>query len=718
MFSDLRYAFRTLIKSPRFSIAAILALAIGIGANTAMFSVVYNVLLRPLPYPQPDRLVFVQENSLRRGNPSPTAPATFFDWRDQQHVFESIAAAEAWGASLTGSGQPEEIPALHASPALLDVLKVAPLVGRGFVTNDDKVVLLSYGLWQRRFGGDTSVVGRDLTLNGESYKVIGVMPRGFQFPPFWQEKAQLWAPLVFPPRRMDDRLGRSLRVFARLKPGVTIQQAGTEMSTIARRLEQEWPQFLEDRGAVVLPLGEVVVGSVRPALIVLLGAVAFLLLIACANVANLLLAHASGRQKEIALRIALGAARWRLVRQLLAESLLLSSAGAAISLLLSNWAVRALTASIPEASHFTLPRYQEIGIGAVVLLFTVAVSAVTGILFGLAPALQFSRPNLHATLKEGGRGSARQTRSGIGRILVVSEVAISLMLVAGAGLMVRSFARLGAVDAGFDPHHVLTMRVVAQGPSYDKVEQRHAFFRRVLDRVAAVPGVQSASGINHLPLAGDLWGFSFTVEGRPAPNVSNLPNAAFRVVYPGYFRTMGIPLLAGRDFSDHDDTRSLPVVAVNQSMARRYWPAESAIGKRIRLGGPDSTDPWVTVTAVVKNVEQEKWGAEAGNEFYFPYLQNPKDIQHYLTVVVRTSGSAPALAGAIEKEVWALDRDAPISDVLSMEQVVDRAVWQPRFSTTLLAGFAALALVLAAVGIYGVISYAFQHSGIRSLEFT
>jgi putative ABC transport system permease protein len=707
MLPELRYALRGLLKTPRFSLSAILVLALGIGATTAMFSVVYHVCLRPLAYPRPEQLVFVQETNLRRGGMSATAAATFADWRVQQDVFQSMAAAEAWGASLTGDGRPEEIAGLRVSASLLDVLRTAPLIGRGFAPEDEReqnerVVLLSHRLWQRRFAGDASALGRSLRLNGTPHRVIGVMPPDFRFPPFWAMKTELWVPLTISPQRAVDRGGRSLRVFARLKDGVTLDRANAAMGAIASRIERQFPETHQGRGARAMPLDEVVAGPVRQGLVALLGAVAFLLLIACANIANLLLGRASGRRKEIAIRLALGAARGRIVRQLAVESLVLSIVGGAAGVGLAGFLLAALQASVAEASRFTLPRLHEVGLGGAVLLFAFAVSCATGLLFGLVPALQFSRPDLQAALKDGGRGNSQPGRTPLRSLLVAGEIAVSLMLLAGAGLMVRSFARLGAVDAGFDPRQVLTMRLILTGSPHAAVDRRAPFYREALDRIAAVPGVESASGVNHLPLAGDLWTFRFLIEGRPNPQPSETPGAAFRVAFPGYFHTMRIPIVRGRDFTAHDDAGGERVVIVNQTLAQRYFPGEDPIGKRIRLG---ADSPWYAIAGVVKDIEQSDWGATRGNEFYFPATQNPSNIQSYLTVVVRAAGDPAALAPAIQAAVASLDRDLPVADVVTMQQVVDRALLQPRFSTTLLAAFAGLALALAGVGIYGVMSY-------------
>jgi len=694
---DLRYGSRVLLKNPGFTAVAILALALGIGANSAIFSVVNAVLLRPLPYHDPDRIM----TALHSGW-FPVAPANFLDWRAQNHVFERIAAAQAWGASLTGRDKPEQLKALQVTPDLFPVLGVDPVLGRTFLPEEDRpgagrVVVLSHQLWQRRFGGDPKIVGQTLVLNGVGHTVVGVMPPGFQFAPFWVTNAELWVPLDLT-LRVNDRAGRSLRVFARLKPGVTREQAQAEMDTISRRLEQQYPGTNKSLDVTVDPLHEKVVGKVRQALLVLLGAVSFVLLIACANVANLLLARSAARQKEIAIRTALGAGRLRLVRQLLTESMLLASLGGALGLLLARWGVKFLVALSPA----NLPRVETINLDSRVFGFTLAISLLTGLVFGLAPALQASKLDLNESLKEGGRSATEGIRRNrVRSLLMISEVALALVLLIGAGLMIRSFRRLQAVEAGFDPRRVLTLVVPLRSSQYSTGPQRSAFFQRLIERVGALPGVESASAINHLPLAGDIWTLGFTVEGRPAPPPGEGPSAAYRIIRPNYFHTMGISLLKGRDFTEHDAAGTPGVAIINEAFARNIWPHEDPIGKRIRVNddGPDPRE----IVGIVKDVKQREWTAEPMREMYLPYLQNP--APSYLTLVARTTADPLSLAAAVRNEVWTIDKDVPVSQVASMEQVIAGATGGPRFNLLLLNLFASVALILAAVGIYGVMAY-------------
>ena len=705
LFQDVRYALRMLRKNPGFTAVAVVTLALGIGANTAIFSVVNAVLLRPLPYRDGDKLVVI----LHYGG-GPVAPANFIDWRSQNHVFTSMGAAEYWTPNLTGVDKPERIWAMHVTSDILPLLGVQPFLGRMFLSEEDQrgrehEAILSFRLWQRRFGGDSGIISRSVTLDGEKYTVIGVMPRDFKFAPFWATKAELWAPLPLADRAAD-RGGNSLRVFARLKPGVTMEQARAEMVTITSRLEKEYPGT--NRDYTVLPLKEKVVGDIRPALFVLLGAVGFVLLIACANVSHMLLARAAARQKEVAVRKALGAGRSRVIRQFLTESLLLTVLGAGIGLLLGVWGINILVALSPAR----IPRVETVSLDSHVLLFMLAVSFFTGLGFGLAPALRASAVNLNDSLNEGGRGSTEGIRCHrLRSLLVASEFALALILLVGAGLMIRSFSALQAIDPGFNPHNVLSMVVTVTGSKAAEPSRRAPFYQQLLEQVRALPGVQSASAINHLPLAGDLWSRSLLIEGRLVPRPGEAPEAVYRTVWPGYFHTMNIPMLHGRDVTDGDNLNSPAVVVVNETLAHQSWPGENPIGKRIALVDSLPNPQWLTVVGVAKNAKQEDWAATPYIEMYLPYLQNrdyledPLSHFSYLTLVVRTSGDPASRAAAIESEVRALDKNVTVSQVQTMEQVVADSTAQPRFYLLLLGAFAAVALTLAAVGTYGVMSY-------------
>ncbi|HST22626.1 MAG TPA: ABC transporter permease, partial [Blastocatellia bacterium] len=668
---DIRYGFRMLLKNRSFTLIAIFALALGIGANTAIFSVVNAVLLRPLPYNDPARIMTVLHQEL-----SPVAPANFFDWREQQSVFESIAAAQYWTANLTGRDRPEQLNGLQLTADMFHLLGVSPALGRTFSDGEDqpgneRVIVLSHGLWQRRFGGDSNIINQQITLDGQSYTIIGVMPKEFQFAPFWATRAEIWSPLNLAPR-LTDRGGQSLRIFARLKEGVTVGQAQAEMEAISQRLQQQYPDNNTGLNVFVDPLHEVVVGKTRPALLILLGAVCFVLLIACANVANLMMARATARQKEIAVKTALGASRSRIVRQLLTESVMLAIAGGLAGLLLASWGISGLLALSPA----NLPRAQTITLDGYVLGFTLAISILTGLVFGLVPALQASKLNLNESLKEGGRSSTESSRRNrVRRLLVVSEIALALVLLVGGGLMIRSFLRLQSVDSGFNPRNVLTMIVSLAGSEHSTGPKRAAFFNQLLERVESLPGVESASAINHLPLVGDMWGLGFTIEGRPAPLPGERPVGVYRIVQPNYFQTMGATLVAGRDFTERDNEKSNGTVIINEAMARRYWPGEDPIGKRIELSGEDSYPR--EIVAVIKDVKQGDWTAKPRPEMYLPHRQAASP--RYLTLVVRTSSAPLQLAAAVQGEVWAIDKNLPVSEVMSFEQAISTSIAEQRF---------------------------------------
>ncbi|HEX8633081.1 MAG TPA: ABC transporter permease [Pyrinomonadaceae bacterium] len=704
---DLRFGLRMLLKNPGFTIVAVIALALGIGANSAIFSVVNTVLLRPLPYPDPDRLVMVWEDRTKGGFPRDTpAAGNYTDWRDQNQVFEGMAAIASLSFNLTGMGEPERIEGKRVSAGLFPLLGVEPQLGRTFLPEEDqpganRVVVLSHGLWQRRFGSEASIIGKPLNLNGESYTVVGVMPSHFHFP---AREDELWVPIAFTQQEAANRGRHFLQVIARTKPGVSLPQAQAEMNIIGARLQQQYPNTNTNVGVAVVPLHEHMVGDIKAALLVLLGAVGFVLLIACANVANLLLARAAVRQKEITIRVALGASRLRLIRQFLTESILLAALGGAFGLLLSVWGVGVLKTFIPQ----NIAQAAAITIDGKVLGFTLLVSLLTGLIFGLAPATQTSSFNLNETLKEGGRDSVAGSRGNRLRgLLVIAEVAVSLILLIGAGLLINSFLRLRNVDPGFRADNLLTMQVVLPELKYPDHARRSAFYTELINRIEALPGVKAAAVANWIPLVrqGDSIGFS--IEGRPdpAPGTGQRPSVVTRVVNANYFQTMGIQLLQGRGFNQQDRVDAPAVAVINETMARRFWPGEDPIGKRITPGAVDSPDPddWLTIVAVTKDVRQFELVADPKPQMYLSYEQAGFFAPRHL--IVSTSVEPLSLAAAVRKTVWEIDKDQPVSNIRTMEDVLSESIARQRFSMLLLGIFAVVALVLAAVGIYGVMAY-------------
>ena len=713
LWQDLRYGVRALWKSPGFALVSVLVLALGIGANTAIFSVVNAVVLRPLPYADPDRLVAVWE-TMPGNDARAVAPGNFVDWKAQNQSFAQLAAYSNAYLNLTDEGEPERLSVAAVTTDFFSTLGVAPAAGRTFSPEDEAreeaVVVLSHGLWQRRFGADARIVGRKLVLDGKPYAIAGVMPRGFAFP----ERAELWvtgrrgsavSPSLTAQFPQSDLAGsRDIHIYSvvgRLKAGVTAEEALSEMSALAHRLAEDHPETNEGLGASVVLLHRQIVGDVRTTLFVLFGAVALVLLIACTNVANLLLTRATRREREFAIRIALGAGRARLIRQVLIESLLLSLAGGAVGLLVALWGVDLFVSLSPG----DIPRLSEVGVDARLLVFTLLVSSATGMGFGLLPALQATRLDPQHSLREGGTKATEGRRRRRARsLLVVSEIALAQVLLVGAGLLMLSFLRLQAVDPGFRAENVLTARVALSPAKYSDRAKKVAFYDQALERLNALPGVRSAGLVMNLPLSGANMNRGFTVEGRPAPRPGENVTVDYQVVSPDYFRTMGIAVLRGRAFNDADTIEAPRAALISESMARKYFSGEDPLGKRIAFGDADEPESWRTIVGVVGDVRHASIDAPPFPGAYTLYRQDEESWPR-VAFVVRSDTDPAALASAVRREILAVDPQQPVSNVQTMEETLAASIKRPRFVTALLGVLASVALALAVVGIYGLMSY-------------
>jgi putative ABC transport system permease protein len=700
---DLRYGVRMLLKHPSFTVIAVLALALGIGANSAIFSVVNTVLLRPLPFAEPERLVRLGEGT--RGERPERGVFSFPDYKDvqaQAQTLEAVAGYLGSGGVLatTDGAEPERVRGADVAADYFAVLGVQPELGRVFTRAEDQpnatVIVISHSLWQRRFGANPQIIGQQLKLGSSSLTVIGVMPAGFEFP-FRAQHQDFWEPLNDRPTpEREQRDARTLNVIARLKPGVTVEQARAELETISRRLEQQYPAANTSTAIAPVSLHDDLTGDVRPALFILLGAVGLVLLIACANVANLLLARATARQKEIAIRTALGASRLRIVRQLLIESLLLALTGGGLGLLLAMWGVDLLVAASPA----DIPRVQQVGLDARVLAFTMALSALTGIIFGLVPALHASKPDLNDALKEGSRGSTESLRRNrVRSFLVVAEVALSLMLLIGAGLLLKSFMRLLQTDAGFDAGHVLTLDIPLSRQRYDTPAKQADFFRRLIERTQTLPGVETAGVVNILPLSELDESISFQIAGRPPAPPGAVPEGNYTIVSAGYFEALKLRLRAGRLFNAQDNAQAPPVALVSEALVRRYFTGENPVGQRLQLDGEDKPRE---IVGVVGDVRRAALETEAQPEYYLPYEQA---AERRMNLVVRTSGDPAALTATVRGAVKELDKDQLIWQTRTLDELRSASVASRRFNMMLLGLFAVVALLLAVLGIYGVMAY-------------
>ena len=695
--NDFRYALRTFVRAPGFALVAVLTVALGIGANTAIFTVVNALLIRPLPYANADRLVMVWQDLRARGGPADewATPGNYADWRKEKNIFADVAVITGWRPTLLGGAEPEPIPGEQVSHEYFSVLGIKPAVGRTFTETDDvpnapRVAVIGFGLWQRRFGGDASIVGRTVSLNGESHEIIGIAPQGFR--PIVSASAEVWRPL-----RIDtanpSRGSVVLRDVARLADGVSIERAQSAADILAQQLERAYPQSNEKTRFLLTPLHERVIGDIKPGLLAMLGAVGCVLLIACANIANLLLARGSARSRELAVRAALGAGRARLIRQLLTESVLLSVVGGACGVLLGLWAVDGLVAIAPRGA----PRLNEIALDRTVFMFAAILTLATGVLFGLAPALHFSRDEAAQALKEGARGSSGAAGGRLRRVLIAAEVAIALILLTGAGLLVQTFAHLQSADLGFEPDNVITGLVnPPRAAGYDTRAKHLAFYDQVFAKAQALPGVERVAMASVLPLSGDS-DTNFSIEGRPAPTrQSETPVSWYRLVSASYFQTMGIPILRGRVFEPRE---SSPSVIVNETFERTYFPGEDAIGHRVRFGDA----PWATIIGISRDVKVRGARESTRVETYIPYWQL---TEPGMNVLLKASGNPALLVGPLRQAVASIDRNVPVSGIVTLAELVGGSIENPRFFAMLAMTFALMALVLAAIGIYGVMAYA------------
>ena len=696
---DIRYAARGMRRRPGLSLVIVITLALGIGANTAIFSLVNTVLLRPVPYHEPERLVGIREEETLRGQTWPVRPANFFEWKARSASFEDVAWSRDGIFNLTGQGEPESLTGYRFSANMFDVLGVRPAIGRTFLPEEDRpgapgVVVLSHALWLRRFAGDPGVLGRSLTLNGRDHVVIGVMQPAFNHP----QRTELWIPIAVSDTLKANRINAVLRPVARLKAGASSESAQRELASIYEDLARTYPETNNGLSARVVPFGGT--GDAKPMLVTLFAGVGFVLLIACANVANLLLADASARRRELAVRTALGASRLRVVRQMLTESILLSLTGGALGALVTWWTSDALTALFPaNIANLNLPFVERVDVGAPVFVFALGLSVVTGLIFGLLPAWNTVRSDLQGALKDGDRsGSSSHRTHGV---LVIAEVALSIVLLAGALLMVQSFMRLHRQHLGFEAERVLTARVILPRFKYADDAKVAAFARSLVSKLQQIPGVEQVGLTNYLPLSGWNAGAVFTIEGQPEPAPGTEPAASYLVASEDYFASMGIRTHEGRTFTSHDDQQGARVAIINQTLATRYWPGESAVGKRILMGPDDRRQP-IEIVGVVADVRSAGLEEPIEPQLYLPWWQAPDQV---IGVALRTTLDAASLGPQVRTAVWAIDRDQPVTYVLPMSELAAESVAFRRVAMMLAGGFGLLAVALAAIGIFGVLSY-------------